>query len=284
MVIAAGARPVIPPAIEESGVDYHTSDTIMRIADFPEHLVIVGGGVIAAEFAHVFSALGARITLVVRGSTFSGTATTPSAIDSPASRRANGNCIPTEMSWAPPKATRAWRCARQRPQLNADALLVATGRKPNADLLDAEQAGVDLEDGRVVVDQYQRTTARGIFALGDVSSPYQLKHVANHEARVVQNNLLYDWDDTDSMAASDHRFVPSAVFTDPQIACVGLTETEAIAQGFKISVKVQSTRTSPMVGRWRTPPGSSSSLPSAAPGACWARTSWATRRRRSSSR
>ena len=86
--------------------------------------------------------------------------------------------------------------------LNADALLVATGRMPNADLLDAEQAGVDLEDGRVVVDQYQRTTARGIFALGDVSSPYQLKHVANHEARVVQNNLLCDWDDTDSMVAS----------------------------------------------------------------------------------
>ena len=67
---------------------------------------------------------------------------------------------------------------------------------PNGDLLDAEQAGVDVDDGQVVVDEYQRTTARGVFALGDVSSPYQLKHVANHEARVVQHNLLRDWDDT----------------------------------------------------------------------------------------
>ena len=71
--------------------------------------------------------------------------------------------------------------------MRGDALLVATGRVPNGDLLDAEQAGVKVDaSGQVVVDEYQRTTARGIFALGDVSSDYQLKHVANHEARVVQ--------------------------------------------------------------------------------------------------
>ena len=82
--------------------------------------------------------------------------------------------------------------------VTADMLLVATGRMPNGDLLDAELAGVDVDDdGRVLVDEYQRTTARGVFALGDVSSPYQLKHVANHEARVVRHNLLCDWDDTD---------------------------------------------------------------------------------------
>ena len=123
--------------------------------------------------------------------------------------------------------------------LNADLLLVATGRVSNADLLDAEQAGVDVEGGRVVVDEYQRTSARGVFALGDVSSPYQLKHVANHEARVVQHNLLCDWDDTESMAVTDHRYVPSAVFTDPQLATVGLTENQAVAKGLDISVKIQ---------------------------------------------
>jgi len=91
----------------------------------------------------------------------------------------------------------------------------------------------------VVVDGYQRTTARGIFALGDVSSAYQLKHVANHEARVVQRNLLVDWDDTAAMTASDHRFVPAAVFTDPQMAAVGLTEFEAREAGHDVVVKVQ---------------------------------------------
>jgi pyruvate/2-oxoglutarate dehydrogenase complex dihydrolipoamide dehydrogenase (E3) component len=69
--------------------------------------------------------------------------------------------------------------------VSADAVLVATGRVPNGDQLDADTVGVEVADGLVVVDEYQRTTARGIFALGDVCSPYQLKHVANHEARVV---------------------------------------------------------------------------------------------------
>jgi mycothione reductase len=93
--------------------------------------------------------------------------------------------------------------------------------------------------GRVLVDEYQRTSTRGIFALGDVSSEYQLKHVANHEARVVRHNLLQDWDDTGAMVASDHRYVPSAVFTDPQIASVGLTENQARARGYHVKVKVQ---------------------------------------------
>jgi mycothione reductase len=121
-----------------------------------------------------------------------------------------------------------------------DALLIATGRTPNGDLLDAHLAGVEVDHtGRVLVDEYQRTSARGIFALGDVSSEYQLKHVANHEARVVRHNLLQDWDDTQAMVASDHRYVPSAVFTDPQIASVGLTENQARARGYRFKVKVQ---------------------------------------------
>jgi mycothione reductase len=240
VVIAAGARAVVPPAILESGATYYTSDTIMRISELPEHLVIVGGGFVAAEFAHIFSALGTRVTLVVRGSTLL------SHCDDIICKRFTRIA---SSKWELHTHQNVASAANRDPgvalrldnghTLNADALLVATGRVSNADLLDAEQAGVDVEDGRVVVDEYQRTSARGVFALGDVSSPYQLKHVANHEARVVKHNLLCDWDDTDSMAATDHRYVPSAVFTDPQIACVGLTENQAVAAGFNVSVKIQ---------------------------------------------
>jgi mycothione reductase len=240
VVIAAGSRPVIPPAILACGIDHHTSDTIMRIAELPEHLVIVGSGFVAAEFAHIFSALGVRVTLVIRGG------------------RMLRHYDDTICERFTRMASRKWELRTHRnvvggasrgsgvtlelddgSTLDADLLLVATGRVSNADLLDAEQAGVDVDDGRVVVDEYQRTTARGVFALGDVSSPYQLKHVANHEARVAQYNLLCDWDDTASMAVTDHRYVPSAVFTDPQLATVGLTEYQATAQGFDISVKIQ---------------------------------------------
>ena len=240
VVIAAGSRPVIPPGILASAVHYHTSDTVMRIAELPEHLVIIGSGFVAAEFAHVFSALGVRVTIVIRGG------------------RMLRHCDDTICERFTRIASSKWELRTQRNvvgaanrgsgvtlqlddgcTLHADLLLVATGRVSNADLLDAGQAGVDVEGGRVVVDEYQRTSARGVFALGDVSSPYQLKHVANHEARVVQHNLLCDWDDTESMAVTDHRYVPSAVFTDPQLATVGLTENRAVAKGLDISVKIQ---------------------------------------------
>jgi mycothione reductase len=240
VVIAAGSRPVAPPAVLECGVEYHTSDTIMRIAELPEHLVIVGGGFVAAEFAHIFSALGVRITLVIRGGTllrhlddtlcqrFTRIASTKWEL------RTHRNVV-----GAHHQRSRIVLELDDGSTLNTDAVLVATGRKPNGDLLDAEQAGIEISGSRVVVDEYQRTSARGVFALGDVSSPYELKHVANHEARVVQHNLLCDWDDTAAMVATDHRYVPAAVFTDPQIASVGLTENRAVAKGFDVSVKVQ---------------------------------------------
>ena len=240
VVIAAGSRPVIPPAILASGVEYHTSDTVMRIGELPEHLVIVGSGFVAAEFAHIFSALGVRVTMVIRGATllrhyddticerFTRIAATKWELHTRRNvvgAQARGAGVALQLD--------------DGSTLNADLLLVATGRLSNADLLDAEQAGVDVADGRVVVDERQRTLARGVFALGDVSSPYQLKHVANHEARIVQHNLLCDWDDTESMLVTDHRYVPSAVFTDPPLAAVGLTENQAIARGFDISVALQ---------------------------------------------
>ncbi len=240
VVIAAGSRPIIPSAILASGVDYHTSDTVMRIAELPEHIAIVGSGFVAAEFAHVFSALGVRVTLVIRGSSM-----LRHCDDTICERFTRIAATKWELRTHRNVARAANRGSGVALELddgstaNADLLLVATGRLSNADLLDAEQAGVDLQNSRVVVDEYQRTSARGVFALGDVSSPYQLKHVANHEARVVQHNLLCDWDDTESMAVTDHRFVPSAVFTEPQLATVGLTENQAVARGFDISVAVQ---------------------------------------------
>jgi mycothione reductase len=105
---------------------------------------------------------------------------------------------------------------------------VATGRRPNSDRLNLSAAGVETSaDGRIVADEFQRTTAPGVWALGDASSAARLKHVANHEARTVAHNLAHP----DDLRASDHRFVPSAVFTHPQIASVGLTEQQAKADG-----------------------------------------------------
>lgn len=240
VVIAAGARTWIPPVIADSGVLYHTSDDVMRIAELPEHLVIVGGGFVAAEFAHVFSALGVRVTVVIRGNEMLRHCddTVAQRYTEVVARKWNLR-VGREVAGARNVGSGVELRLDDGSLVHADALLVATGRVPNGDRLDAEQAGVSVVNGRVVVDEYQRTSAPGVFALGDVSSPYELKHVANHESRVVQHNLLCDWDDTASMRVTDHRYVPFSVFTDPQIAAVGLSETQAVALGFDISVKIQ---------------------------------------------
>jgi mycothione reductase len=112
--------------------------------------------------------------------------------------------------------------------VDADLLLVATGRRPNSDDLGLDRAGVEVDGrGLVVVDAYQRTNVDGVWALGDVSNPHQLKHVSNREARVVRHNLLHP----DDLVETDRRFVPSAVFSHPQVASVGLTEEQAREQG-----------------------------------------------------
>ena len=120
--------------------------------------------------------------------------------------------------------------------LDADVLPVATGQTSNADTPNPARGGIDVDDdGLIVVDSYQRTTADGVFALGDVSSREQLKHIANSDARVVQHNLLHP----DSMITNDRRFIPRAVFSMPQVASVGMTESEAAQRGIDYVVSKQ---------------------------------------------
>jgi mycothione reductase len=238
IVIAAGSRATVPEVISASGVPFHTSDTVMRIAELPRRVAILGGGYIATEFAHVFAAFGAQPTVITHS------APLLRHLDLQIAERF------TELArqrWEVRLQTCVLSLARvgsairleltDGTAVEADLLLVATGRVPNGDELNLAAAGVDVHpDGRVVVDAYQRTTAENVWALGDVSSEHQLKHVANHEARVVAHNLAHP----DAPIRSDHRFIPAAVFTHPQLAGVGLTEEQAAASGQRFVTAVQS--------------------------------------------
>jgi len=231
IVIAAGSRPIVPPEVGDA--PHHTSNTIMRIDEVPRRLAILGGGFVAAEFAHVFGAFGTQVTIITHSSPLL------RHLDLEIAHRY------TEL------ASKRWD-VRLDAQLStvdgsritladgsvveADLLLVAAGRIPNSDRLNLGAAGVDVhDDGRIVVDEFQRTTAEGVWALGDVCSPHQLKHVSNHEARIVAHNLAHP----DDLTAADHRYVPSAVFTSPQLATVGLTEEQAREQGVDYVSAVQ---------------------------------------------
>ncbi|WP_277049977.1 mycothione reductase [Ruania albidiflava] len=237
VVIAAGSRPFVPEAITASGVRYHTNEDIMRLPTQPRSIVIVGGGFIAMEFAHVFDALGTEVTIVSRSSLLR-------RLDADLHERFNTLAVERF-------DVREGRTAIGAEEdedgvtvrlddgstATGEVLLVATGRVPNGDRLDLGSAGIEMtEDGRVAVDRYGRSTsAEGVWALGDVSSPYMLKHVANAEMRTIKHNLLHPQD----LRALPHEHVPSAVFTHPQIATVGLTEAEARAHGHEVTVKVQ---------------------------------------------
>ncbi len=232
-VLAAGSRVQLPSVPGLDAVRYETSDTVMRLAELPRSLVILGGGFVAAEFAHVFASFGTRVSVVNRSpgllrqedDDVSATFTRLMGERVELHLGAQVNKVSTDGTGV---AVEVAGADGEVVTLGADVLLVATGRTPNGDTLNLAAAGIEVDDhGYVVVDDQQRTTADGVFALGDVSSPLQLKHVANHEARVVQHNLLHP----EAMVASDHRFVPHAVFSEPQVASVGLTEREAVERG-----------------------------------------------------
>ncbi|HEY0936934.1 MAG TPA: mycothione reductase [Trebonia sp.] len=224
IVLATGGRPVVPPAIVESGVPYHTSDTVMRLDELPSSLVVVGGSYIAAELASLFYGLGVRVSIVNQAGALLEnfdpevsrrfTELVRKRVDVRLSanvtgaRRRDGQ-IEVEIEDGPPAV--------------GELLLVAAGRRPDTADLDLERAGVRLrDDGRIEVDQYGRTTAEGIWSMGDASTPYPLKHVANAEARTLKHNLAHPGD----LRPYRHDWVPSAVFSDPQIASVGAREQD----------------------------------------------------------
>lgn len=237
IVIAAGTRPSIPsvPGLAASG--FETTDTVMRIPQLPRRLVILGGGFVGAEMAHVFGSLGCEVTIVTRGPAMlrdedrdvSRRLTDVYArrfqliLGSEAqrvTRRGEANVIDVGPSGEPD--------AEPTASLECDAILVATGRVSNAHRLAVERTGVSTDErGFVKTDEYLRTNVPGIWALGDIVGRYQLKHNANLEAAHVANNLL----NPDALSAVDYHGMPAAVFGSPQIGSVGLTEQAAEERG-----------------------------------------------------
>jgi len=246
IVLAAGSRPRMPalPGLDSPELEgkVHTSDTIMRLERLPNTMVILGGGFVAVEFAHIFSALGVAVTLINRSAYLlrHADAELARALTDELSQRVvvRLNQTVVEVDGAGRGGIGVYTTDLNDIEYSYDAeiLLVATGRVPNSDRLNLEAAGVEVDDeGYVVVDAHQRTTAEGIFALGDISNHSMLKHAANADARAVQHNLLHP----DDLTSANHTTIPYAVFCDPQLASVGVTEQELRANRTPYLVGVQ---------------------------------------------
>ena len=228
IVIAAGARSLVPDVPGLADTPFCTSDDVMRLDELPDRLVILGGGFIAAEMAHVFDGLGSRVTIVHRGDLMLRGADedvrrciTQAYVDRMDVR------LETTVSRVSYDGTYEILLS-DGSTLQADQLLVATGRQPNGDRLEVHRAGITLDErGYIITDDQLRTGADGIWALGDVTNPRQLKHTANAEARIVAHNLA----DPTELQSVDRSVVPHAVFGHPQVGSVGNTEKELVDSG-----------------------------------------------------
>jgi mycothione reductase len=210
-------------------VPFHTSDTIMRIDEVPEHLVIIGGGFIAAEMAHAFGTFGARVTIIGRSPRLLGHE------DWEIGRRftqALGHRYDLRLNVTVQSVRRsdagiAVECSDGQ-TVEGDVVLVAAGRVPNADELCVERTGVTVDPyGYVITDDTLATEAEGIWALGDIRNPLQLKHLANREADIVGHNLTHP----DDLRRIDESAVPHVVFSHPEVAQVGRSEEALQALG-----------------------------------------------------
>jgi mycothione reductase len=228
ILLAAGARPVVPPITGLVETGFHTSDSIMRLPELPKRLGVIGGGFIAVEMAHVFSGLGSHVTIFNRSNTLL------RGFDHDISARFTevfGERVELMLGHVPTKVERVAdgikiTCAVG--ETTVDELLVATGREPNSDLLNVDAAGLECHHhGTVAVDDTMATNVPGIWAIGDLANNYQLKHLANAEATVAFWNIAHP----DDLRHQSYKAVPSAVFSNPQVATVGLTEQEADHQG-----------------------------------------------------
>lgn len=233
ILLAAGARPIIPNIDGIDDIRYHTSDTIMRLDALPRRLGIMGGGFIAAEMGHVFAAYGTEVTIFTR----SGHMLTDH--DREVATRFTEQ-FSERITFRPFAKISQLRQGADgieitdgEDTIEVDEFLIAIGREPNTDLLDAASGGVTTHpDGRIIVDGTMATAAPGVWAIGDICDPHQLKHVANAQARIAFWNIAHGND----IRQFDSRVIPAAVFGEPQIAAVGWTEEQAQAAGIAYKV------------------------------------------------
>ena len=232
VVVASGARPLIPPIQGLDEVPYLTNENVLDLRERPESLTIIGGGYISVEYAHFFSAMGTRVTIMQRNDRLvpDEEPEISELLEKKLSERmdvySHTEAVEVAQVQDGIRVVGRDRQNDQRREVVTAEVMVAAGRRSNADLLRVENAGIATDErGYIKVNEYLETDVENVWALGDATGRHMFKHVANREASIVWHNFAHD-----HKVAMDYGVVPHAVFSHPQIASVGMTEAEAAAE------------------------------------------------------
>lgn len=239
--LSIGSRPVVPKmeGLEKAG--YLTSDTILKVNKLPSSIGIIGGGYIAAEYGHFLSAMGCKVTIIGSSPRFipeeepEVSELAKHVLQKHVDIITGYKVQKVEKTLQGKKRLVAFNVQTQKElKIDVDEILVAVGRRANTDILQPEKADITLDEkGFVVVDEYLESTQPNIWVVGDANGKYMFKHVANYEAQIVYDNAILK-----NKVKVDYNAVPHAVFTEPEIASVGLKEAEAIAKYGKEKVVI----------------------------------------------
>lgn len=227
--IGSGARPLIPLIKGIEDCNYLTNETVFDLKKQPKSMIVVGGGYIAAEFGHFFAAIGTKVTIIQRGPRL--VRNEEPEISELLTREmgkrmeisTNTEAIEVQKNKDGYTINAKDKKTDKEKDFSAETILIAAGRKSNADLLQVEKTGVKTNSkGYIIVNEYLETSQKNIWAWGDAIGKFMFRHVANNEVEVVWHNTLHK-----QKIKMDYRAVPYAIFSYPQIASVGITEEEA---------------------------------------------------------
>jgi pyruvate/2-oxoglutarate dehydrogenase complex dihydrolipoamide dehydrogenase (E3) component len=235
--VNAGCRPAVPDIPGLSDVPYLNSTSIMELAKVPPHLLVIGGGYVGLEFAQLFRRLGSRVTILQSAAQLlngedKDIADTVASILQEDDIQIHLNAKVEKVSRSRNRITVTFRAAGKSRKIEGTHLLVATGRVPNSDTLNLPSAAISADArGFIRVNEKLETSAKDIYALGDIKGGPAFTHISYDDFRILRANLLEN-----GAASTTNRLVPYTVFIDPQLGRIGLSEAEARRQNRAIRV------------------------------------------------
>jgi len=231
-VVATGSKVAPPPlpSLHQSG--YITSDDALALKRLPKSLIILGGGPTACEFAQFFARFGVKVTLIQRSEHILKEFDTDAAAEIEKVFRREGIRVFTDTKLVEAKSkgklkTVSFEHGGKRVSVSAEEILFALGRVPDTASLDLEKAGVKTDKGRIIANEFMQTSAPHIYAAGDCTGPHEIVHIAVQQGEIAAHNIVHP----ETPRQMDYRLLIVVVFTEPQVAFVGLTEKQAKARG-----------------------------------------------------